>query len=141
MPEYEIQTLVAASPERVWDTLSNVAEWPSWLPTVSSVEALNDGEPRVGAEYRVVQPRSRPAVWTITDWKPAENFTWVSSSPGVRVSADHRVSQVEAGRAQVTLRMRFSGPMAWLANLVFGRLTRDYMRQEAESLRFIVERD
>lgn len=62
MPEYEIKTLVAASPERVWHTLPNVAEWPSWLPSVTNVEALTDGGPRVGAEYRVVQPRLRPAV-------------------------------------------------------------------------------
>lgn len=67
MPTYEASISIAAPRESVWRVLSAVAAWPEWLPTVTSVQAL-DGDPlKLGSRYTVRQPKLRPATWVVTE--------------------------------------------------------------------------
>lgn len=60
-------------------------------------------------------------------------------SPGVTVTAEHRVAEVDSGRCAVLLRVTFQGLLAPLAFLVARRLTREYIGREAEALRTTTE--
>src|SRR5262245_5540765 len=114
MPAIASTVSNAASPERIWRVLADVARWPEWLPTVSAVEPLDSPDILIGKRYRLQQPKLRPAVWTVTEIEPLRKFTWESRSSGVRAVADHVIEQVTGERATVVLSVRFSGVLGGL---------------------------
>ena len=129
---------INASQEAVWKVLSNVAHWHEWTPTVTKVEVLNTPELKLGNRYKVIQPKLQPVVWTITELNSA-NFTWESKSPGMHMVAEHVVKSVNANQSEVTLTFAFNG---WLGNLIgkmYGKMTEEYVRTEAQSLKKRVE--
>ena len=140
MPSYDASVSVAATRESVWHLLSAVAKWPEWLPTVISVEPLDGQSLTLGARYKIIQPRLRPATWVVTKLEPPHRFAWESRSPGVLVVADHIIEEPSPGKSNVVLRVSFSGllgaPIGWLVRSI----TERYLAQEAAALRLTVER-
>ncbi len=137
----EATTVVVAPPDRVWALLADVVRWPEWLSTMTSVQPLDGGELALGARYRVTQPRLPPATWTVVRVEPGLSFAWESRSPGVRALADHLLRLRPDGSTSVTLRVEFSGPLAFLPRRLFGTLTMEYITREAALLKAHVEGD
>jgi hypothetical protein len=130
-----VTTRTAAAPPAVWTVLADLDAWADWLPTVDRIEAEQEGEPpRVGAAYRIRQPKLPPARWTVTDWCPEERFTWRSRSPGLTATADHRLRPTGDGGTEVVLTMTWAGPFAPVVGLLYGGITRRYMQTEAAEL-------
>jgi uncharacterized membrane protein len=127
---------ISAPPERIWTIMSDVARWPEWTPSVTSVEVLDDGPFRVSMRARVKQPRFPAAVWTVTVIDPGRRFTWESVVPGLTSIGDHRIEvRGTSSVTRVTLTLTWRGWMTPLIRLVFGRLSRRYVQMEAESLK------
>jgi uncharacterized membrane protein len=136
--EYATRTRIEAPATRAWRLLSAVEDWPRWLPTVTRVDAL-DGTPlATGRRYHVVQPRLRPAVWTVTGIDPGRRFAWQARAPGLAMVADH-VVEPHGDDTWVHLTYRFGGLLGPLLGRLYGRLTRDYLRQEAAALKHHAE--
>jgi uncharacterized protein YndB with AHSA1/START domain len=133
MTDFSITFDLGAPPERVWAAMSDIERWPEWTPTVTRVERLDRGPLGVGSRVRILQPKLPPAVWEVTELDAGRSFTWVTRSPGVRVTAQHRVEPTPDG-SRVTLSLAFSG----LLGRVVARLTRSlnqrYLALEAEGL-------
>jgi hypothetical protein len=110
-----------------------VGRWPEWLDTVSSVRRLDDGPLRVGSQAKLRQPKLPPALWTVTELSDGRSFTWEAKGPGLRTIGRHEVVPEGAG-ARVTLGIEQTGPLAWLANLLWGRLTKEYVDREGRCL-------
>ncbi|HSP99268.1 MAG TPA: SRPBCC family protein [Candidatus Dormibacteraeota bacterium] len=139
MPSYDASISIAAAPASVWPVLSDVARWPQWLPTVSSVEPL-DGEPLSrGGRYRVLQPKLRPATWVVSAVSAPNRFVWESRSPGVLVVADHIIEEPSPGTSHVVLRVSFSGLLGFLVGRLARSITERYLAQEAAALKRKVE--
>ncbi len=134
-------TTIAAPAERIWPVLADVVHWPDWLTTMISVQPLDGDALALGARYRVTQPRLPPATWTVIRLEPGISFAWESRSPGVRAVADHLLRVMPDGSTSVTLRVEFSGPLAFLPRLLFGAITREYVAREAALLKEKVEGD
>lgn len=118
----------------VWRVLADVRTWPQWLPTVTALTPLEPERPEeVGSAYRLVQPRLRPGVWTVTDWRPGAGFTWESRQPGVRSVGRHDLRPVDGG-TELTLTLDWSGPLAPLVRLALGRMSRRYVETEARAV-------
>ena len=139
MPSFEATTIVAAPAERIWPVLADVARWPQWLPTVTSVEPLGQAPLALGASYRIVQPRLRPGVWSVVELVPGSHFSWQSRAPGVRVLATHVLRPISSNATGVTLGVAMSGALAGLAGMLVGRLTREYLERECAALKQTVE--
>jgi hypothetical protein len=135
----ESNILIDADCAAVWDVLSNVADWPRWLPTVTEVQPL-DGRPvLVGNRFFVRQPSLRPCVWQVGRVEVPHAFVWETRSPGVRMIAEHTVAPLAGGKSSVCLRFSFSGPLGRIVGLVFRGLTNRYLAQEAAALKTRVE--
>ncbi len=127
---------ISAPPERIWAVMSDIARWPEWTPSVTSVELLDDGQFRIGMRARVKQPRLPAAVWTVTAVDPGRRFTWESVAPGLTSIGDHRIEvRGTSSVTRVTLTLTWRGWMTPLIRLFFGRLSRRYVQMEAESLK------
>lgn len=124
---------VDAPPERVWEVMIDVARWPEWTPTVTSVEPLDGGPLAVGSRVRIRQPRLATATWVVTEVAPGHRFTWEATAPGIRSVATHEVV-AEGYGSRVSLAVTQHGPMGAVAALVWRRLTQRYVDLEAVCL-------
>ena len=140
MSTYETTTVVNAPAITTWARLSEVCDWPRWMPTVTTVEPLQGRSLVLGHQFRIEQPRLRPTIWTVTEIIASESFVWEASSPGVVAVAEHCVREVSRDECTVTLRVAFRGLLSPLASLMAGSLTREYIEREARALRVATEK-
>lgn len=131
---YEREVSVAAAPERVWAVLEDLASWPEWTASMSSLRRTVDGPLRVGERVRVRQPRLPPARWTVTGVEPGRSFSWSSGSPVLRSTGDHEIRPAPGG-STVLLRFAQTGPLAPLVGLLLGGTVRRFVEMEAAGLR------
>ena len=124
---------IQVPPSRVWAVMTDVETWPEWTPSMTSVHKLDAGPLGVGSRVRVKQPKLAPAVMTVTAWDPDRGFDWVTKNAAVTALARHTIEPADRG-CRVTLSVTFSGPLAGLITLLYGGLTRRYIRMEAEGL-------
>lgn len=122
---------VAAEPATVWRTWVDVVGWPTWTPTVSSVERLDDTEFGVGSRVRITQPRMAPAVWEVVDCEPDLSFVWACRVAGTRLVAGHWARPAGEGRCTVELTLDHTGGLAPLLDLFVGGRIRRYVDTEA----------
>jgi uncharacterized protein YndB with AHSA1/START domain len=130
----DITVRVAAAPERVWEVLVDVENWPSWTPSVTSIARLDEGPLRVGSRVRIKQPRLPLITWTVTELSPGASFTWVASGPGFRTVASHRIHPAEPGSV-VTLVLDQNGLIGQLIGRLTAGMTNRYLTMEGNGLR------
>jgi uncharacterized membrane protein len=135
MEIYEASTSICSSSEHVWSVMSDVERWPQWLPTVSSVRRLGSEGMERGARFRVAQPGFPQAEWAVTSVWPNRFFTWQSRSPGLRIVADHILTEEPDGSTYVLLRLSFDGILGKLASRLTRSKTQQYLAQEAAALK------
>ena len=132
---YETSVLIVAEPDAVWRVLSDVVHWPHWTPTVRKVEPLCSHELTVGSQFRVHQPKLRPAIWTVTLVEPPNRFVWISRVMGVVVlTGDHVLESVSNHGSRLTLKFGFSGFMSSMIGRMNRSLAEKAISLEAESL-------
>ena len=93
--EHEIE--ISAPVERVWGLTMDVEAWPSFTPTMTEVERLDEGELAVGSRARIDQPGQSPRVWTVTELEPERRFAWSTRALGVSMIATHDLIRTENG--------------------------------------------
>ncbi len=133
--DIEQRTDIAAPAADVWAVVSDVERWPEWTPTMTSVERLDAAPFAVGSRVRIRQPRLPVAIWTVTALEPGRSFEWQSPAPGLMSVGAHRVDAAGDHASRVTLALTWSGPLAPVVNLVFGKLSRRYVAMEAQGLK------
>lgn len=132
MIEVTRHTLLPA--DALWPVISQVRDWPAWLPTVDAVNALQPDRPdEVGASYVVQQPRLPRATWTITEWRPGRSFTWESRATGVTSVGRHELHP-DRGGTTIRLALEWGGPLSGVLRLLLGRRALAYVTTEAEAL-------
>jgi uncharacterized protein YndB with AHSA1/START domain len=97
----------AAPADAVWTALSDVESWPSWTSAMVRVELEERFE--VGGRVLVVQPATRPVVWTVDEIVPGVSFRWHSRGPGFRMTAEYALAPAAAG-TDVSLAGRSTAP-------------------------------
>ncbi|MEP6651426.1 MAG: SRPBCC family protein [Lapillicoccus sp.] len=130
-------TNISAPPETVWNLISDVRHWPDLLPvTVTSVTPVDPARPEeVGAQYVMEQPRIPRATLELTEWAPPQRFTWRSRTMGVTSTASHVVEAVAGGGSRASLSIEWTGPLAALVRLAYGKLTQRYLDIEGGNLK------
>lgn len=123
-----------ASPAVVWQILADVEHWPDWTPTVVEIRALGSTGLRIGARYRVVQPKLRPAIYEVTECIPNQRFIWAQNLPGGALVAGHCLSPRD-GATEVELSFVSKGLLANVVAGLFSKMIRQYVATEARSLK------
>ena len=120
--------------DRVFEVMADTDRWHEWTPSVKSIKRLDVGEFAVGSRAVIRQPKFPPAMWTITAVDPGHSFTWVSQTPGIKVTAHHFAEPISAG-SRVTLSLRYEGFLAKLLARVTRNITNRYLTMEANGLK------
>ena len=113
------ELVIGAAVERVWDLTVDIEGWPALTPTMTSVERVDEGPLRVGSTARVVQPRQRPASWTVTRLDERSVFEWQTKMATVTLAARHQLTEVPDG-CRNTLTVDLSGFGSRLMGRLFG---------------------
>jgi len=129
------RVVIKASPTAIWEVLTDVERWPMWTPTVLSVEPVTRDGFKVGAKYRVTQPKIKPAIYEVTERVPHEVFTWVQKAPGATMIAEHRLTAFDGSGTEVELAFATKGLLGALAGSMNGKLIAEYVKTEAKSLK------
>ena len=138
---YDTTRETTASAERLWRSLVDVESWPSWMTSYTSVHRLDRGPLGVGSTAKVRQPGLKEAVFRVSDLVPGAEFTWTSSTAGVRTTARHVVMPRVGGGAGIDLQLDQRGLLAPVIGLVLRRKIRDYLETEAAGLCRAAEAD
>ena len=134
MRDFSISVDIKASPDRVWQVLTDGERWAEWTPSVTSVEIL-DKPLRVGSRATIRQPELPPATFKITALEPGRSFTWASGIPGiVYVYAHHSVEPGPLG-TKATLRVRLDGLLGGVMGRKMAELNNRYLAMEAAGLK------
>ena len=139
MRTYEASAVIAAEANAVWHVLSNVADWPQWLPTVTKVTPLDGTSIAPGSRFVVYQPKLRPTTWKVTQFEVPRRFVWEARSPGLLMVAEHAIAPQASGSSAVLLRFSFGGLFGGLIGSLFRSITERYLAQEASALKNTVE--
>ena len=125
---------IHAPPEVVWNVWRDVERWPEWTASVTRVEPLENGPFAIGYRALVLQPKLPRAVWRVTELEEGRRFTWIYTSPGVRLTASHRVEPSGSGTRADSF-VEFSGPFGGLVGRLARATTERYLTMEAEGLK------
>ena len=133
-------TTIAAPATVVWDVLVAVLHWPELTDSITSVEPLDGPDPRVGARYRLKQPRMPTMLWRVIELNPGSDWSWEQRSRTGTTTARHAVEATGARSSQVHLSVRHVGILRLLVGGLTRRQTARYLRQEAQGIRVESER-
>jgi uncharacterized membrane protein len=126
---------IDAPPHLVWDVFSDVEHWPDWTASVTSLVGLDAATRAVGRRFAIKQPGMSKLVWKVTEIEPGRSWTWVQSSPGVRVAARHDVIAQPGGRTLVRQRLDQRGVLGALVGRLMVKKTKRFLDLEAQGLK------
>jgi uncharacterized protein YndB with AHSA1/START domain len=138
MPAYETTVEISALPARVWAATVDVEAWPTWSATTDTVRRQEQGPIGPGSTAIVIQPKLRPATWTVREALRDETFVWDTTGPGYVVTARHEIRACGAG-SSLRLQVVMSGPMSRVVWCVTGGVVRRYLHLEADGLKRFCE--
>lgn len=134
MPRWEHSIDINATPDRIWQVMSDIERWPEWTPSVLSVTKLSDGPLARGTTARVHARGTPESTWTVSALIPAKSFTWGTTVRGAATTAGHVIEPADDG-SRVTLSLEVRGLAATLFKPILGRGIRENLRLEAEGLK------
>lgn len=135
---FEQSVVINASAERIWAVLIDMERWPEWTASMSSIKRGEDTPFGVGATAHIKQPRLPAADWLVTEAQPDRWFASETKSPGLRMTAGHRITPATSG-CTVTLSIDQSGFMSGFIGRIYGARIRRYLEMEANGLKQRVE--
>jgi Polyketide cyclase / dehydrase and lipid transport len=138
MPAYETTVEISALPATVWAATVDVEAWPTWSATTDTVRRQEPGPIRPGSTAIVIQPKLRPATWTVREALRDETFVWDTTGPGYVVTARHEIRPRGDG-SSLRLQVVMSGPMSRVVWWVTGGVVRRYLDLEADGLKRFCE--
>jgi uncharacterized protein YndB with AHSA1/START domain len=133
--EQSITVEIEASPERVWEVLTDVERWSEWTDTVTSVMRLDDGPLRSGSRAKINQPKIPETEYVVTEFEPGQSFAWVATGPGVTTTARHAIEALPGGGSRVRLAVEQAGVLGVVMGRFYRGMTDRYLANEAAGLK------
>lgn len=127
--EWTNEATIDAPVDVVWQLTTDVTAWPTYMPTVTSLQRLEDGPLRLGASARIKQPGQRAAIWRVTEFEPGRRFSWRSERRGVTMIGTHTV-EPEGNGSRNVLTITMTGPLTPVLGPLMGPLMGRVLRTE-----------
>ena len=127
---------VTASPSEAWAKTIDVERWPDFIESHEEIRRIDEGPIHVGSEAWVKQRGLPRAKWQVTVCEPEREFTWASRSGLITTTGEHVIEAKSDGSGSVLrLAVRTSGPLAFVADALFGRRAKKSLATELEGFR------
>ncbi|MBS2038514.1 SRPBCC family protein [bacterium] len=111
---------IAAPVQRLWEVTQDVASWPRWIPTMTSLHPLKPGPLALHSQIQIKQPGLPALIWTVRQLEPPHLLSWETHLPwGLRMRGTHRIQPAPEG-CQNQLELELSGTGSWLFGILCG---------------------
>ncbi|MCP3997267.1 MAG: SRPBCC family protein [bacterium] len=121
MIHFERALDIDATPDALWSVVGRFMHIDEFAPLVTSVDALTDGEDRVGSKRRCNFDDGTSVVEEVTTWEPNRRYrvrlSEMAAMPLREAYAEVSVEPLDNGGARVTWGMDYRvkyGPVGWL---------------------------
>lgn len=132
--EFRATATATAPVAPCWTALIDVADWPNWTASITSVTPLDSPDVAVGNRFRVLQPGMPALVWTVTEVAENESFIWETRAPGARTTGWHRLTTVPGG-VRIDVGVSQKGALGTLVGMLMRGKTRRFLALEAAGLK------
>jgi hypothetical protein len=130
--EIEIEAPVA----RVWEVLTDIREWPSWNPSVSSVSMYGEFQPGTDFHWKA---DGVMIVSTLQEIEPQRRLLWTGRIPLIRATHLWEFQESE-GQTRVKTEECFEGLLARVFSGTFSRMLGTSLEKGLQSLKHECER-
>lgn len=145
MPSGTVVADLPASPERVWEILTDFEKAAQWVPDLLSVRSLNSGAIRVGSQFAQVmnvQGRKTDMTLTIREFDAPRVVAHTGEGKSVKISGRATITETPNGcrvtnewNLELSGMLRLAAPLAgsWTKNNIEKSMIALRERLEAES--------
>src|SRR6266699_3551598 len=114
---------VGIPPQRAWDHLARVEQWPSWAPHIKKIELQPPGELGPQSTGVIHLTNGMKPVFQMTEFNPPHHWKWVGAFLWLTVIYDHRFEPLDAEHTQLILSStRRDSAQAFLAGCLPGSI-------------------
>ncbi len=121
MIHFERALDIDATPDALWSVVGCFMHIDEFAPLVASVDALTEGEDRVGSKRRCNFDNGTSVVEEVTTWEPNRGYrvrlSEMAAMPLHEAFAEVSIEPLDSGGARVTWGMDYRvkyGPVGWL---------------------------
>ncbi len=112
MRELRAQIEIEATPERVWEVLTDFAAYPEWNPFIQTIEG--DAAPGSRLEVRIEPPGGKAMSFkpTVLEASPRQELRWLGRVLAPRIfDGEHsfRIEPIDDARVRFVQAERFTG--------------------------------
>jgi hypothetical protein len=93
---------VELPPEKAWQHLARVEQWPSWAKHIKRVEMQPPGELGLESTGRIHLSNGVKSGWTVTEFNPYRNWKWVGGFLWLTIYYDHRFEELTPTQTKLT---------------------------------------
>jgi uncharacterized protein YndB with AHSA1/START domain len=113
MVEYITTVSIHASPERVWDILTESAGYADWNPEIVGIEGRMAPDARIKARVKLGSGAIRTIALRVTAFQPPTRMEWTGGLPlGLFVGRREFAVIPRDGETDFRMHLRMSGPFA-----------------------------
>jgi uncharacterized membrane protein len=141
------QLIVAAPPQRVWDSVSDPQQVLSFMSGVTRWEVQTEEPTGLGARYRMllrVGSAEIGGLIEIVEWDEPCDLAWTSVT-GIDQRGRWRLRELPGERTRVELRLAYgvagAGPAGWIAERIAAPAVSAHLRRSLHQLKRLVEQD
>lgn len=138
MPSGQVVTEISASPQEVWDIITDFENAPSWVPDLLSVRRVDSGPLGVGAQFEQtmrVQGRNMDVVLTVREFDAPRTIAHTGEGKSIKISGRATVTETPKGcRVVNEWGLELSGLMK-LASPIAGNWTQNNIQESMKALR------
>ena len=111
MKEFSATTTIAATPETIWQIITDAPRYPEWEPTVDRIEGTIALGNQITAYTKLSPGRAFPV--TVSTFEPGRKMVWSGGMPLGLFKGERTFTLTPEGdgRTQVAIRECFSGPL------------------------------
>ena len=111
MKAFSASTTIEASPESIWEILTDAPRYPEWDPGVDRIEGRIAAGEKITAFTKLSPGRAFPV--KVTEFVPGRKMTWAGGMPLGLFKGERTFTLTPQGNGAVefTLREVFSGPL------------------------------
>jgi hypothetical protein len=120
-PFIQVSRIIQASPETLWDLLTDTTRWTEWGPSIHQVQS-SDRHIRAGSAGRVKTILGFWAPFVVNEWENQRYWSWRVFN--IRATG-HRIESINANCCRLIFEVPFwVGPYAVICNLAAKRMAR-----------------
>jgi uncharacterized membrane protein len=141
------QLIVAAPPQRVWESVSDPQQVLSFMSGVTRWEVQTEEPTGLGARYRMllrVGSAEIGGLIEIVEWDEPCDLAWTSVT-GIDQRGRWRLRELPGERTRVELRLAYgvagAGPAGWIAERIAAPAVSGHLRRSLHQLKRLVEQD